>query len=310
MKREVSWDLSEMFASTTDPSIQEVLDKVTKMAEDFEAKYKARLESLSAKDLLKCFQDYEDCMARRADITLFAFLSFAANMTLPDTQALHDKVRKATAEVDKKRAFFKIELGNLLKKKPEVINDRALANYRHFLEKIARELPHQVSEAEEKLIIEKDQYGVKAWEEMQQKWLNTRVFKVKVEGKMKTLSYGEAFGLLSHHDRATRKSAVKSIGAVLGKDGEIFVSALRNVCNDWIGICERRKYESPMEASLIRDDLARQTVENLLKALEEHAPLYQHQPFQAESQVNATAEAWLSGYSSPHTRCAENAIRL
>lgn len=274
-KREVSWDLSEMFASTTDPSIQKALDKVMKMANDFEAKYKTRLENLSARGLLKCFQDYEDCTARRAEITLFAFLSFAANMTLPDTQALYDKVRKANAEVDKKRAFFKIELGNLLKKNPEVINNRALANYKHFLEKMTRGLPHQVSEAEEKLIIEKDQYGVKAWEEMQQKWLNTRVFKVRVEGKMKTLSYGEAFGLLSHHDRATRKSAVKSIGAVLAKDGEIFVSALRNICNDWIGICERRKYESPMESSLIRDDLERQTVEDLLKTLEEHAPLYQ-----------------------------------
>lgn len=274
-KRETFWDLSEMFASTTDPSIQKALDKVTKMAGDFEAEYKTRLESLSAKDLLKCFQDYEDYMARRGDIALFAALSFAANMTLPDTQALYDKVRKVAAELDKKRAFFKIELGNLVKKRPEVINDRTLANYKHFLEKLAREAPHSVSEAEEKLIIEKDQYGVKAWEELQQKWLNTRVFKVRVEGKMKALSYGEAFGLLSHHDRATRMSAVKSIGALLGKDGEIFVSALRNVCNDWVGVCERRKYESPMEASLIRDDLSRQTVENLLTALAEHAPLYQ-----------------------------------
>jgi len=274
-KKEVVWILSEIFPSTTDPSIQKALDKVTKMAEDFAAKYRAQIRSLPTQELLKCIQDYEEYLTRRRDITLFAELSFAANMTLPDTQSLYDRVMKAAAELDKRLAFFKIELGSLVKKRPEVINDRTLANYKHFLEKLAREAPHQVSEIEEKLIIEKDQYGVKAWEELQQKWLNTRVFKVKVEGKMKSLSFGEAVGLLSHRDRATRRSATKSIYTLLGKDGEIFSSALRSVCNDWLSICDRRKFDSPIEASLISNDVSRQTVENLLEVIEENTGLYQ-----------------------------------
>ena len=50
------------------------------------------------------------------------------------------------------------------------------------------------SEIEEQLIIEKDQFGVDAWEELQSKWLNTRLFDVVVLGEKKTLSYGEANG--------------------------------------------------------------------------------------------------------------------
>ena len=67
------------------------------------------------------------------------------------------------------------------------------------------------SEIEEQLIIEKDQFGVNAWEELQSKWLNTRLFEVTVLGEKKTLSYGEANGLLPHPDRATRESANRSI---------------------------------------------------------------------------------------------------
>ena len=55
------------------------------------------------------------------DISLFASLSFSANMTLPEVQTLYDRVSKFEAELGKKLAFFSLELGALLKAKPELI---------------------------------------------------------------------------------------------------------------------------------------------------------------------------------------------
>ncbi|MCJ7721425.1 M3 family metallopeptidase, partial [Candidatus Bathyarchaeota archaeon] len=130
------------------------------------------------------------------------------------------------------------------------------------------------SEVEEQLIIEKDQFGVDAWKELQSKWLNTRVFDVTVLGEKKTLSYGEANGLLPHLDRATRESANKSIYELLDKDGEIFASALRSICNDWVNVSQRRNYESPMESSLISNDTEQGIIDNLLRTIEENAGIY------------------------------------
>jgi oligoendopeptidase F len=172
-------------------------------------------------------------------------------------------------------AFFELEVGKLVYEKQEIVTEPVLAKYKHALEKLRRTVPHQLSEIEEQLIIEKDQFGVEAWQQLQRKWLNTRMFDVEVEGEKKTLSYGEADGLLSHPDRATRASANKSIYGLLGEDGEIFSSALRNICGDWLNICERRKYHSPMHASLIANDIDHETIDNLLKAIEKHAYLYQ-----------------------------------
>jgi oligoendopeptidase F len=130
---------------------------------------------------------------------------------------------------------------------------------------------HQLSEVEEQLIIEKDQFGVQAWGELQSKWLNTRAFEVTVLGEKKTLSYGEANGLLPHPDRATRESANRAIYGLLGKDGEIFAAALRSICNDWVTVSQRRKYASPMESSLINNDTEQAIIDKLLRAIEENA---------------------------------------
>jgi oligoendopeptidase F len=274
-KSEVVWNLFEIFPSITDLSVQRAMSDVTEMAEKFASKYRGKIKDFSAKELLTCLQEFEAYYAKLREITLFAELSFAANMTLPETQLLHDRAVKLEAKLGRMLAFFELEVGDLVYKKAEFISDPVLANYRHALERLRRKVPHQLSETEEKLMIEKDQFGVSAWEELQSKWLNTRMFEVQVEGEKKLLPFGEAHGLLSHPDRATRESAYKSIFGNVGKDGEIFSSAFRNICNDWLSVCERRKYDSPMHASLIANDADQQTIDNLLRAVEDNVGLYQ-----------------------------------
>lgn len=272
---EVVWDLSEIFQSPSDPSVGKAMEEVTALAEKLAEKYRGKIGEFSAKELLTCLQEYEAYLAKLRDLTLFSELSFAANMTLPETQTLHDRVMKLEAKLDKLLAFFELEVGNLVYKKPELIADPALANYKHFLEKLRRNVPHKLSETEEKLIIDKDQFGIYAWEEFQAKWLNTRTFEVTVEGEKKLLPFGAAYGLFMHPDRATRESAYKAVFGLVGKDGEIFASAFRNICNDWLSVCEWRKYSSPMEASLITNDTDKQTIDNLFEAVEEKVGTYQ-----------------------------------
>lgn len=274
VKGEIAWDLSEIFPSVTDPSVQEAINNLTGIAEKFAGRYRGKIKTLPAEGLAKCIGDFEAYQAKIADVSVFANLSFAANMTLPETQSLYDKETKTEANLGKTLAFFELETGSLVSKRSKIISDPALKEYKHYLERLRRQAEHQLSEVEEQLIIEKDQFGVKAWEDLQLKWLNTRMFEVMVEGRKKTLTYGEASGLLPHPDRATRESAYRSIYGQLTQYGEIFSSALRNICNDWLSVCDRRKYDSPMDASLMANDITQQTIDGLLEAVEKHAGLY------------------------------------
>ncbi len=274
-QREINWHLTELFTSITDPSVEQSICLASASAEIFEKQYRGKISSLSPNDLLSCLQVFEVFQMQIGNISLFASLSFSANMTLPETQALYDKINKLEANLSKRLAFFSIELGALIKDKPELINAPVLAGYKHMLERVQRRAIHQLTELEEQLIIEKDQFGVNSWEELQSKWLNTRIFNITVKGEKKTLSYGEANGLLPHPDRATRESANKSIYGLLGKDGEIFASALRSISNDWVTMSARRKYASPMESSLISNDTQQPIIDNLLQSIENHTGTYQ-----------------------------------
>ncbi len=272
--KEISWDLTGIFPSATDPSVEAAIEKALKAAGRFTDEYKGRIGSIPPADIAACIGEYEDLETELYDLDLFATLSFQANMTLPEAQAIHDRVSKLVAEINKELAFFELELVSRISKDPGIVHDSALVTYMHALERLERKRPHLLSEAEEKLVIGKDQFGVKAWEELQNKWLNTRQFEVVVEGTRKTLTYGEANGLLHHHDRATRESANRSIYGTLGQSGEIFSFALRSICSDWVNTCGVRKYDSPMHPSLIANDTEQGIIDGLLKAVEGHVELY------------------------------------
>lgn len=269
-----TWDLTELFHSITDPKVNQAIAEATTLANAFEKAYRGKINSLSVDGLLRCLRDVEVFESKISDISLFSSLIFAADMTEPNGQALNDRVDKLSANIGKQLAFYSLELGELVKSNSQIINEKVLSNYKHSLERVHRRVEHQLSEVEEQLIIEKDQFGVYAWSELQSKWLNTRLFEVVVLGEKKTLSYGEVNGLLPHPDRATRESANRSIYGLLGKDGEVFSAALRSICNDWACVSKRRKYRSPMESSLISNDTEEGIIGNLLKAVETGAESY------------------------------------
>ncbi len=268
------WDLSELFSSLIDSKIDQDIKEVKELANKFEKNYRGKIVSLTANELLTCIKAYENFETQFSDSALYSSLSFAANMTLIQTQSLYDRLKKLKASIRKQLTFFELELGTLLKSNSQLISDPFLGKYNHMLERVYRDVTHQLSEIEEQIIIEKDQFGIYGWKDLQSKWLNTRMFEVKILGEIKKLSYAKANGLLTHPDRDTRESANKSIYGSLGKDGEIFASALRNICNDWINNCRRRKYNSPMESSLISNDTNKQIIDNLLNTIEEKSKIY------------------------------------
>ncbi|MHA2180307.1 MAG: M3 family metallopeptidase, partial [Promethearchaeota archaeon] len=276
-KKEIKWDFSEMFSGFDDPKLPLTMENLTKEADQFVKDYKGKISSKDFRvdDLNILLKKIEDFSARLDEIQLFAINSFNANMTLPETQALNNKYREFQTQISTKLAFVDLEIGKLVYENKEIISNQILENYKHHLETIYRAFPHQLSEIEEQIIIEKDQHGIRAWSQLQGAWLNTREFKVMVEGEEKVLSYGEANNLFTHPDRNTRISANKSIYGLLGNDEEIFTTALRNICSDWIKNSKRRSYDSPMHDSLIVNDTTQQIIDSLVKTMEESVGVYQ-----------------------------------
>ncbi len=276
-EREIVWDLSVLFSGYDDPNILKTIEILEKQGDQFVNDYKGKINArdFSPEDLNALFKQLESFWVNFEELELFAVNSFNARMTLPETQALNNKYREFETQISKKLTFFDLEISKLVYENKNLISSPTLSNYKHYLEKIYRAYPHVLSEIEEQLILEKDQHGIRAWSQLQGVWLNTREFKVNVEGEEKILSYGEANNLFTHPDRDTRISANKSIYGLLGKDEEIFSSALRNICADWVKNSKRRKFNNTMHHSFIANDTSQEIINNLMKTIEENVSVYQ-----------------------------------
>ena len=272
---EMVWDLSQLVRSTDPALIKDELSSRAAEAEEFHRKYHSEIANLDAQGL-KEFLEAKDTFTLKCEgVVKYCYLLYSADSTNSVAKELHEAVRKAEVKIDQALAFIDIKLGELLARKPLLVQEPLLKEYKHFLEKILRRVPHMLSEVEEQLIITKDKNGVFAWQILQSDWLTTRTFEIEIDGEKKSLPYGKIIGLYQSPNRDLRKRANQVVYENLGRDEILWASAIRAVCDDHLQLCKLRKYSTPMSQSLIANDVDQQTIDSLLKTITGNVDLYQ-----------------------------------
>ncbi|MFW9818353.1 MAG: M3 family metallopeptidase [Candidatus Thorarchaeota archaeon] len=276
-EKEIAWDLREIFAECDDPKISETMDDLMKKADEIIDLYKGKinLPSFTSQNLHDLLIKHEEILAGVEEIEIFSYNSFNANSILPETKAILNKYLEFQSSISKKLAFLEIEIGKYIYKNPEIVDEESLWNYKNYLGKILRKFPYKLSETEEQLILDKDQFGAKAWQQLRASWITSKKIKAIVEGEEKIISFSELFSLWQHPDRKTRISVFQSHCDSLKKNEEIYTSALRNICNDWVKTSNRRHYESPIHQSLIDNETTQVIIDNMMRIIEENLEVYQ-----------------------------------
>ncbi len=274
-KAEMRWDLSQLVQNTDQTAIQRELDAMANEAERIRENYRGKIHALDAKGLLSLLEARDAYVLRFEGVEMYCRLMYSADSTNDLAKQFNDAVRRASMKVDQSLAFIDIELGKLLAEKRALVKDSTLTEYKHYLERILRRVPHMLSETEERVIITKDKNGINAWEMLQSDWLSTRTFVIQIEGKTKTLPYGEIIGLYQSPNRDLRKQANQSVYEGLGKDDIIWASAIRAICEDHMEMCTLRKYMTPMTHSLIANDVDQPTIDCLMETIQKSVSVYQ-----------------------------------
>ncbi len=272
---EMVWDLSQLVKSTDPTSIQAELESAVSEAQGIRSRFHGKIESFDAQSLAELLETRDSYYLKCEGVIKYCNLMYSADSTKDLAKRLKDAARKAYMQIGQSLAFVEIELARLLTRNPSLVTAPALAEYRHYLERIVRKTPHMLSETEERLIIVKDKNGVDSWQLLQSDWLSTRTFDIEIDGEKKTLPYGEIVGLYESPDRRLRKQANQTVYDGLGKDEIIWASAMRAVCEDHLEMCKLRKHPNPMTQSLIANDVEERTITSLLNTVEKNAGLYQ-----------------------------------
>ncbi|MGY5853820.1 MAG: M3 family metallopeptidase [Candidatus Thorarchaeota archaeon] len=272
---EMKWDLSQLVEIDDPDYISERLNGAAKSAEVFRDKYRGKIESFNSKQVLEMFEESEELQTEFEGPFMYAFLGYSADMTQESAKRLFDNAQRARMLLGQSLAFVQLELGQLIAKKPEIIDDPVIAEYKHNLEKIKRATPYMLSEEQEQLTIMKDKNGIRALNQLFGDWLATRTFDIEIDGEMKTLPYGEIYGLYQSPDRDLRMRANQVVYSTLGKDHLLWSSAVRSICSDHMQMTKLRGWETPMTQSLVANDVDEETIRALMNTIENNVEVYQ-----------------------------------
>lgn len=277
MVEEIAWDLSGIFPTTTSLEIDEAMEMLRNKIPKFSQKYKGKIAAKkSATVVKKILDEFIEIELYGSEIGQYASLSFAANQSLDDTKQLNERVRTFSMEISRDLAFFDVELGKLLLKRPELIGSEKLQEYKHYLEKIQRAAPHNLSETEEKLAISLNRNGVNAWQQFASAHLGSLTFAIEIDGEPQELGFGAALGYLTNENKKIRQQAHKEIFGKLMENGEIFATALRNITSYHVINSELRSFSDTLESSLVMNDIERPMFEGLSTAILEGATHFQN----------------------------------
>jgi len=212
----VVWDLSIFYQSAADPAMAADMERVLGMAAAFAAQYRGRIAALTTAEMVAAMQQMEAIYDLNGRIGTYASLEFSTDTANPQFGALIQKVQEHDAQLAQKLLFFDLEW----KAAPQAAVDRLLADpalgkYKYPLETELRYRPYTLSEAEEKILLEKSTTGRSAWTRFFTQLMGAARFDYDGE----QLNQSQILRKLHEAERAVRHKAADSITAALREKG-------------------------------------------------------------------------------------------
>src|SRR5258706_14003735 len=106
----VRWDLSDLFASPTDPAIEASMASTLERSKAFEAKYKGKVATLPPAEFAAMMAELEDDEEHAVKPEIYAYLVHSQNTQDPAAGRVLARAREAAAERGSHMVFFPLEL--------------------------------------------------------------------------------------------------------------------------------------------------------------------------------------------------------
>ncbi|MDQ3699679.1 MAG: oligoendopeptidase, partial [Chloroflexota bacterium] len=268
----VTWDLSDLFEGPDDPQLWQTLDAVKADAEEFATRYRGVIAVPGGPDatlLLGGLQAYEEIHESAGRVGGYAHLLYDGDTRDVTARDLQQKVEQRLTELRNITLFFDLEWLELPDDVAErLIVDPQLAPYTHYLQQERRFRPHRLSEAEEKIVNEKDVTGNSAWARLHTEITSALTFPVEQEGETRELNLSQVLALAHEPDRQLRRAAHDSLYGVLAGQGQVLTSIYDTLIQDHLTTDRLRHFASPMSSRHLSNEVEPEAVEAMMQAVE------------------------------------------
>jgi oligoendopeptidase F len=261
-----TWDLTDLYAAVDDPKILTDMDASRQQAIDLEARYKGTLgtDDLTAAHLLEALLAYEALLKAEYRPQSFAQLHYSTDTTDSARGALLQKTREFGSDVATRLVFFDLEIGQIL---PAVYDrvaaDAVLAPYRHYLEHERRMAAHNLSEAEERILVETSNSRGRAFARLATEVNSRTRFTIELDGRRLEKTQSEILVLLYDADREVRRRAAAAISAGLQSNSHVCTFIYNTLLHEKDVLDRLRTYSKPDDSRHLANELAGAVVDTV-----------------------------------------------
>ena len=259
----VIWDLSVFYESLEDPQIESDIERLEKLVDDFQARWRGKLKAMSAADFVNAYKALEAIYDLQGRLQSFAFLNFSTDTGNTAFQAFVAKMQDLDAALSQKMVFFDLEWNAVEEPSARVIlDDPLLAKYRYFLEADRRYKPYQLTEPEEQIIIEKGVTGSSAWARFFTQL--TSAFRFDWLGEEVNMSL--VLDKLFDADRDIREMAWRKITDKLGEKSMELTFIFNTLALDKANSDRRRGYQNWISSRNLSNKASDEVVDALVQS--------------------------------------------
>ncbi len=256
---EVLWDLRLLYDSEDSDRLRADMDWCRQQAQRLAAAWSGRVAVVAAGELGLLLRQLEELEERLERLQSFAFLHFITQTDNAAASALLQQTEELAAAVGCATVFFQVEWNQLETARiAALLEDPALAGYRHYLTTLRSQAPHQLSLREEKLLQELAPSGRSAWNLLFEKLMGQMRFGPQGRSEEEVLSD------LHRPERALRRQAAEEFSEGLRAHLHILTHIFNTLAQEKMIMDRLRRYPRWSSAMNLHNQLRPETVETLV----------------------------------------------
>ena len=263
------WNLDPIYKGFDDPAFEQDLAKLDALSGEFTAF--TRDLGGDALQTLRRGIDFEERITKVVErLAGYASLRQSANTKDPQATSQMGRIMALYSGLASPEAAFKDWASKLPNLMELVSQDEVLSGYRFLFENMADSARYLLPGMGEEIMARMELSGGNAWSDLQQYLTST----VEVDYRGQTTNLSAVRNLAYDPDPQVRQDAYKAELAAYDKIKDSVAFSLNSIKLETITDCRLRGYESPLERTLKRSFLSRQTLDAMLGAMDEYLPKF------------------------------------
>jgi oligoendopeptidase F len=268
-----AWNLTPLFNGDDDPRIEENIEEVEKVCDDFVKKWSERTDYLKDPKILKeALDEYENWLSHYntdGDAGYYFHLRASLEQDNPKIKARLNKIADLSAEISNKMQFFMHRLAKIpAEDQKKILEDPSLENYKHYFELLFENAKYLLSEEEEKILTLKSSTSYANWVNMVSEFISKEEAEIPDEkGKKTTKSFAELTSLLNDKNKGVRDAAAEAFNRIQSKHVDVAEHEINSILQNKKVNDRLRGLDRPDKARHVSDDIDSEVVDVLIETV-------------------------------------------